>query len=484
MHYRFSTLVNWFEYNDKISIFHPITLELIFFSKKLSTNKKTLLNYIINDELLFDFCKNSMIIVEGNHNEHTYTREISEKNKIGDVDFSVLKMVMTTKCNLECDYCLIRKNLKNRCCSSEHLSLENAKKVIDAFSKYCIQSKPHKRSILLYGGEPLLNLDCLKFVINYIRKLENKSLFNGSVEIVLETNGTLVDNEIAEELKNNNVFSIVSIDGIKEVHDKYRKNHSLEGSWEKAISGYKLLKKHGVNSVISSVYSEAFSKERFKCIDFLANELKTGSIGLNLYHVIEKKHFEHKETLNLISKYTEIYDYSLNKGLHVEHIMRRIRPLINKKIRLIDCEACGHRIVSNEKAQFGICEGFLGNNHYYSNIDSLKKLKADPTFLSWAQRTPLTIKECQGCVAQGVCGGGCVYNAITLNKDIYAPDPYICSAAKHLVKWAIDKWSKEITLSSDYSILTETQRKNLLQNLSFRDGLPLSDMSKMSECVL
>lgn len=66
---------------------------------------------------------------------------------------------------------------------------------------------------------------------------------------------------------------------------------------------------------------------------------------------------------------------------------------------------------------------------------------------------------------------GCVYNAITLNKDIYAPDPYICSAAKHLVKWAIDKWSKEITLSSDYSILTETQRKNLLQNLSFRDGL-------------
>lgn len=40
MNYRFSKLLNWFEYTDKIASFNPITLELVFFKKDMASDKK------------------------------------------------------------------------------------------------------------------------------------------------------------------------------------------------------------------------------------------------------------------------------------------------------------------------------------------------------------------------------------------------------------------------------------------------------------
>lgn len=488
--YRPSKLLNIIDCkNGNFAIFHPLNMETLFVS--MPKGKIVDLNELSkHDDELRRTCVNRQFLVSLRFDEKVANACLAKDLHVGKISFSVFKMVITTLCNLKCKYCLIKRNIEQRCNIAGHLELKTAKKLLSFFWEACQKSPSSKRTLMLYGGEPLLNVEVLKYVILASRQAETNLHTNGPLEIILETNGILVTKDIAKFLKDNDVFCIVSIDGLSKIHNYYRPKIDGSNSWKDSIRGYNTLRNEGVKTVISSVFSSKFAQNCEEAITYLIKEFNPESIGLNLYHVVENNKIKDDKTLELIPQYIKAWDIASSKGLYIEHIMRRIRPLVNLKIRTVDCQACGHRLVSDEIGRIGICEGLLGKSKYFKFRNKIEELYRDEVFISWSKRTPLTMKNCHACIAQGVCGGGCVYNGLIMKNDLYAADPYFCEASKQIVEWAINRWYQRVKKNGKLGFkkpwvwLDNVDRAAVLGKVALNPFIPLQHMSLMPEKLL
>lgn len=108
-------------------------------------------------------------------------------------------------------------------------------------------------SFAFQGGEPtLVRLDFYKELI----RLEKK--YNRGLQVFnsIQTNGGLIDDEWATFLSKNRFLVGLSLDGAQELHDKYRKNASGEGTYERTVKTTELFQKHGVEFNILCVVND------------------------------------------------------------------------------------------------------------------------------------------------------------------------------------------------------------------------------------
>ncbi len=466
-----------FETKEYNAMFHPINMAVLYYSKNISKNE--VIKELENVESSSDW------FVSDDFRYNDFVNKLLTDNHCHKIEFKTLKMFTTTKCNLDCSYCLIEKNLEKRNVQCRDLSLEDGLSILKKFSEVSLKQPYSKKTIMLYGGEPMLNKENVLKFIQYIRDNEKKGLFNGDVEIILESNGTLITDEISKFLERNNVFIIVSIDGIQSVHDKYRKKKDSSGSYLEAVAGFNTLIKNNCTAVVSSVFTDAYADNISSCIRNMTDTVKPQSIGLNLFHVLEDQDIANDKTNENYLKYIEAFEIAREKGLYIEHIMRRIRPLVDRKLRIKDCGACGNRLVSDVDGNIGICEGLVGNPDYFTKRNDYSELKNDDTFVMWSKRTPFSIKGCEKCPAIGICGAGCVSNAIQQNGDVFSPDNYICGSSKAFIDWALDTWFKDNDIGSVITggihILSMSERQSLLGKLEKTFNIPLQTVSKQYE---
>lgn len=143
------------------------------------------------------------------------------------VDDMVLQV--TQNCNLRCEYCAYSGKYYNRTHSSRRMSFQLARDAVDFLVAHS-RDKDHV-NIGFYGGEPLLELDLIKKVIQYIEDTYPGKEFNYTIT----TNGTLLDDETVCYLESKKVNLTISLDGPKETHDKYRRFVNGNGSFEKVM---------------------------------------------------------------------------------------------------------------------------------------------------------------------------------------------------------------------------------------------------------
>lgn len=147
-------------------------------------------------------------------------------------------IVLTLRCNHNCSYCHACSKSVNE--KEFDMDYDTARKTIE----FILQSKAKDIIIEFQGGEPLLNFDVLRFIVNYSKELNKKYEKNLSFELV--SNLSLIDDIILEFLIQNNVSISTSLDGIKEVHNKHRDN-----SYDSTINGIKKIQsKYGLNAML------------------------------------------------------------------------------------------------------------------------------------------------------------------------------------------------------------------------------------------
>ena len=128
---------------------------------------------------------------------------------------------MTEACNLNCTYCALgelynwtSQNKKR----GKKLNVDSAIKLINYIFNLRVHSHNKKVSISFYGGEPLLNMNCIKKIVNYAKTLGNA--LNLEVNFNMTTNGLLLHKYIDFVVKNR--FNLlVSLDG-DEKNNSYR----------------------------------------------------------------------------------------------------------------------------------------------------------------------------------------------------------------------------------------------------------------------
>ncbi len=140
---------------------------------------------------------------------------------------------ITGECNLKCVHCY---NLNGKAHNNELLT-EEVKLALEEMSAFGV------KTISFSGGEPLLRKDFLD-ILHHAACLSFSS-------VTVSTNGTLIDRDIAAQLKASqqrasNLHVQISIDGdTADIHDRMR---GMKGAFEMAIRGIKILLEEGINT--------------------------------------------------------------------------------------------------------------------------------------------------------------------------------------------------------------------------------------------
>lgn len=185
-------------------------------------------NNITKDEFT-GLYKANMFLIDGKpyFDYHIYDRYRKKYPSLGVLH-------ITSKCNLRCKYCFAS------CEKGTSIEDEQIYKAVDAFLNL-----PNKNiTIDFHGGEPLLEFEKIKKTVKYADKEAAK--LGKNVNFVLQTNGTLLNDEKLKFIKENRIDIGLSFDGPKHIHDRNRFYPNNKGSFDEVMKAVELLRKYNL----------------------------------------------------------------------------------------------------------------------------------------------------------------------------------------------------------------------------------------------
>lgn len=110
-------------------------------------------------------------------------------------NLSLLILQVTQNCNLRCKYCVYSGSYVNRVHTNKRMNFETAKQAVDFY--YNHSKNIDIASISFYGGEPLLEFELIRNIVEYCEmKFSGKQL-----NLNMTTNATLLTNEMMDFLQ-------------------------------------------------------------------------------------------------------------------------------------------------------------------------------------------------------------------------------------------------------------------------------------------
>lgn len=189
-------------------------------------------------------------------------------NQAAPPAFHVMAKPTGARCNLHCDYCFFLEKSSLYPGSDFRMTDE----VAAAYIRQTIEAQqvPHV-TIAWQGGEPtLMGLDFFRRA----REVEREALPHGwGIERTLQTNGTLLDDEWAAFLAQNDVLVGLSIDGPRELHDAYRHDGAGRSVFEQVESAARLLQKHGAEFNVMCTVNAANVEHPLEVYRYFRDEL-------------------------------------------------------------------------------------------------------------------------------------------------------------------------------------------------------------------
>ena len=146
-------------------------------------------------------------------------------------------------CNLDCKYCFYLE--KEKLYPGEN-QWRMSDAVLSEYIRQYIHSQPVAEiNFAWQGGEPtLLGLEFFRKAVGLQQQFAKGKIISNAIQ----TNGTLLDDEWCEFLAQSKFLVGLSVDGPRELHDRYRVDKRQQPTFDKVMRGLELLKKHGVES--------------------------------------------------------------------------------------------------------------------------------------------------------------------------------------------------------------------------------------------
>jgi len=348
---------------------------------------------------------------------------------------SVLYLVLTKNCNYSCKYCPFSTISEKE--KKVMMTPEIARKGIDLWIKHLVDKKDHEDCfVILYGGEPLLNINTLKYILNYIKKLRGTKLPT-SLNLMLDTNGSLITDKLAVFLKEHDVKATVGCDGPEEINDIYRIDSKGKGTFKRTKKAINILVKNGVETFASvGIIPESISKID-KIVEFF-QKIGAKKIGFNILRgelllstcsemSLEKYYNQAAEAMTR--------SFQNRKDKNYEYQMQKRFDVFSQKCPLsVDCGGYGNQLVIQPDGGVSNCP-FLSRT--FGNVNQLEKdfrIWNVPIVRKWRKRLPLYNPECKNCEAKTICGGGCPWNALKTEGDPLKIDKAVCVLNKEAFK--------------------------------------------------
>ncbi|WP_303839300.1 radical SAM protein [Selenomonas ruminantium] len=171
-----------------------------------------------------------------------------EKEKKSENDSARIKIITTNRCNLHCEYCFSKHDRK-----SEDLDFEKIKPFLIKFAE---NNLSHLNISFVGGGEPSLNLDCIKKCVDFTKGRSN-------ITFDILSNG-LLSTEVVSYFLNNNFSFMISLDGDYDIVNGQQKCNLTHESFEKIIDNIKYIQQRAklyITSVITKKTLEEYKND-------------------------------------------------------------------------------------------------------------------------------------------------------------------------------------------------------------------------------
>lgn len=159
--------------------------------------------------------------------------------------FNTVYLMITRKCNMNCDFCAINANHGMNL--DAEINIDDIKKKIIPFLNEC---RPHK--FIMTGGEPFVKDNILQ-IIEEIHK-------GTSIPIIVQSNGIAVNTSVIEKLKGK----------VKEIDFSTKHMFGEMGKADELISNIEICQQSGIDVVLSFIYEKSNKKELYEVIDIAA----------------------------------------------------------------------------------------------------------------------------------------------------------------------------------------------------------------------
>jgi len=314
-------------------------------------------------------------------------------------------------CNLNCSYCFASQGKYHG--DRAVMSYEVGKQALD----FLVANSGKRRNLEVdfFGGEPLMNFRVVKDLVAYARSIEKEKGKN--FRFTLTTNGVLVDDDVIAWANKECSNVVLSLDGRKEVHDRFRVDYAGKGSWEKIVPKFRKFveAREGKDYYMRGTFTHANP-------DFLEDIKTMLSLGFNelsMEPVVCAKGDPSaltEEDLTLVmEQYEQLAQLMLQKDKEGKpftfyHYMIDLSggPCIYKRI-----SGCGSGTEYMAVTPWGDlypCHQFVGEERFkLGNIwDGVTNTEIQGEF---AACNVYAHSECRDCWARLYCSGGCAANA-------------------------------------------------------------------------
>lgn len=379
-------------------------------------------------------------------------KELEEKGKLfteddyADLAFDFKKRNTVIKalclhiahtCNLNCEYCFASQGKYHG--ERALMSLEVGKRAID----FLVENSGSRRNLEVdfFGGEPLMNFDVVKGIVEYARAIEKEH--NKNFRFTLTTNGVLVDDDVIDFANKECHNVVLSLDGRKDVHDRLRKTVNGKGSYDTIVPKFQHFVERRGNKgyYVRGTFTHNnidFTNDIFHMADLGFTELSMEPVVCSpddpyaltesdlpvlyeQYEILAKEMLKREKQGKPITFYHYMID--LTSG-----------PCIYKRI-----SGCGSGCEYFAVTPWGDlypCHQFVGDEKYlmgniWKGVTNTEKQNEFKLCNAYAR------PECKDCWAKLYCSGGCAANAYHATGSINGIYEYGCKLFKKRIECAV-----------------------------------------------
>ncbi len=314
-------------------------------------------------------------------------------------------------CNLNCSYCFASQGKYHG--ERAVMSYEVGKRALDFLMEH--SGTRRNLEVDFFGGEPLMNFQVVKDLVAYARSVEQERGKN--FRFTLTTNGVLVDDEVIDWANRECSNVVLSLDGRKEIHDRFRVDYAGKGSWEKIVPKFHRFveKRGGRDYYMRGTFTHAnpdFLKDIQTMLDLGFNELSMEPV---VCAKGDPSALTEEDLAIVMDQYEKLAELMLQKDKEGKpftfyHYMIDLTggPCIYKRI-----SGCGSGTEYMAVTPWGDlypCHQFVGEERFrLGNIwDGVTNREVQGEF---AACNVYAHPECRDCWARLYCSGGCAANA-------------------------------------------------------------------------
>lgn len=327
--------------------------------------------------------------------------------------FQNFSINLNTKCNFRCDYCFIPHSEKSGD-EISYVELHNFRRFVHLYGEKPIQ-------IDVFGTEPLISWDKL------VHLMHIASSFRWDVGVT--TNASLITRERAEFLAENKVGVLVSYDGSRRSHNRFRKFRGGQGTWQSVVKGIDNLDNAGAKYACAMVVSP-------ENLPYLLHNVKSAAvrgfeyIALNPQFTVGREAHPIGYNWELLrQKYRQAAEWAIKHEVHLKFTLESFIGFNkNKELKppsMATCGATKGSIAVDWDGQLYICHRGCGREEF--KVGDLQQGPQPEIINAFRKRD---INECHYCPIFnqiGACG-----HCWILGKDL--------TGQQHLVPPEVCMW--------------------------------------------